>query len=83
LPVPWDDDVARLLGQVARAIHRLVERCLAQRGDDEPPDLLASERAPHNEPRLEVLEHRALDQGTAGVPLVLVGGGTLFLLGRD
>jgi hypothetical protein len=45
LPPPWDDDVARLLGQVAHAIHRLVERRLAQRGDDEPPDLLVSEQA--------------------------------------
>jgi hypothetical protein len=33
LAPPWDDDVARLLGQTARAIHRLVERYLAQRGD--------------------------------------------------
>jgi hypothetical protein len=41
----WDDDVATLLGQVARAIHRLVERRLAQGSDDEPPDLLASEQA--------------------------------------
>jgi len=45
LPPPWDDDVARLLGQIARAIHRLVERHLAQRGDDEPLDLLAAEQA--------------------------------------
>jgi hypothetical protein len=45
LPPPWDDDVARLLGQIARAIHRLVERHLAQRGDDEPVDLLAAEQA--------------------------------------
>jgi hypothetical protein len=45
LPPPWDDDVARLLGQVARTIHRLVERHLAQRGDDEPLDLLAAEQA--------------------------------------
>lgn len=45
LPPPWDDEVARLLGQVARAIHRLVERRLAQRGDDEPSDLMASEQA--------------------------------------
>jgi Putative transposase/Transposase zinc-binding domain len=45
LPPPWDDDVARLPGQTARAIHRLVERYLAQRGDDEPLDLLAAEQA--------------------------------------
>ena len=45
LPPPWDDDVARLLDQIARAIHRLVERHLASRGDDPPPDLLASEQA--------------------------------------
>jgi hypothetical protein len=53
LPPPWDDDVARLLGQIARAIHRLVERYLAQRGDDEPLDLLAAEhrRAPRSTPR--------------------------------
>jgi hypothetical protein len=52
LPPPWDDDVARLLGQVARAIHRLVERRLAQRGDDESPDLLASEQVQAIEPPL-------------------------------
>lgn len=45
LPPPWDDDVARLLGQIARTIHRLVERHLAQRSDDEPLDLLAAEQA--------------------------------------
>jgi ribosomal protein S27E len=45
LPPPWDDDVARLLDQIARAIHRLVERHRASRGDDPPPDLLASEQA--------------------------------------
>jgi hypothetical protein len=45
LPPPWEDDVARVLGQVARAIHRLVERHLAQRGDAEPLDLLAAEQA--------------------------------------
>jgi hypothetical protein len=45
LPPPWDDDITRLLGQIARAIHRLVERRLADRGDDESPDLLASEQA--------------------------------------
>ena len=45
LPPPWDDDITRLLDQIARAIHRLVERRLADRGDDDPPDLLASEHA--------------------------------------
>ena len=45
LPPPWDDDVARLLDQIARAIHRLVERHRASRSDDSPPDLLASEQA--------------------------------------
>jgi hypothetical protein len=44
LPPPWDDDVVRLLEQIARAIHRLVERHLSHRGDD-VPDLLASEQA--------------------------------------
>jgi hypothetical protein len=39
LPPPWDDDVARLLAQVARAVHRLIERRLAGRGDDDPADL--------------------------------------------
>jgi hypothetical protein len=34
-----------LLGQIARAIYRLIERHLAQRGDDEPLDLLAAEQA--------------------------------------
>jgi hypothetical protein len=45
LPPPWDEDVVRLLDQIARAIHRRVERHLAQRGDDDHPDLLASEQA--------------------------------------
>jgi hypothetical protein len=45
LPPPWDDDIVRLLDQIARAIHRLVERRLAQFGDDDPADLLASEQA--------------------------------------
>jgi hypothetical protein len=45
LPPPWDEDVVRLLDQIARTIHRRVERHLAQRGDDDPPDLLASEQA--------------------------------------
>jgi len=40
LPPPWDDDVARLLGQIARAIHRLVERHLAQ-GQIEPQSAAA------------------------------------------
>ena len=44
LPPPWDDDVIRLLGQIAHAIHRLVERRLAQ-SDDDLPDLLAAEQA--------------------------------------
>ena len=45
LPPPWDDDVVRLLEQIARAVHRLVQRRLALEGDDAPPDLLASEQA--------------------------------------
>ena len=46
LPPPWDDDVTTLLHQIARAIHRLVEGHLARRsGDDDPPELLASEQA--------------------------------------
>ena len=45
LPPPWDDDVVRLLQQIARAIHRLVQRRLALHGDDAPPDLLAAEQA--------------------------------------
>jgi hypothetical protein len=45
LPPPWDDDVARLLAQVARAVHRLVERRRAGHGDDDPADLLATEQA--------------------------------------
>ncbi len=44
LPPPWDEDIARLLDQIARAIHRLVERHLSHRGDD-VPDLLASEQS--------------------------------------
>ncbi len=45
LPPPWDDDIVRLLEQIARAIHRIVERRRADRGDDDPPDLLATEQA--------------------------------------
>jgi hypothetical protein len=45
LPPPWDDDIARLRGQVARAIHRLVERRLADRGDHDPVDLITSVQA--------------------------------------
>jgi hypothetical protein len=45
LPPPWDDDVAKLLEQIARAIHRLITRYLAARGDDDPLDLLATEQA--------------------------------------
>jgi len=45
LPPPWDDDVVRLLDQIARAIHRVVQRYLALHGDDAPPDLLAAEQA--------------------------------------
>jgi hypothetical protein len=45
LPPPWDDDIARLLAQIARAIHRLLERRLDDLGDDAPEDLLASEQA--------------------------------------
>ena len=45
LPPPWDDDVVRLLEQIARAVHRVVQRRLALEGDDAPPDLLASEHA--------------------------------------
>jgi hypothetical protein len=45
LPPPWDDDVVRLLAQIARAIHRLVQRHLALEGDAAPPDLLAAEQA--------------------------------------
>jgi hypothetical protein len=45
LPPPWDDDVTTLLDQIARATHRLIEHRVAQRGDDEPPDLLAAEQA--------------------------------------
>jgi len=45
LPAPRDDDVVRLLGQIARAIHRLVERRLADLADDAPADLLAFEQA--------------------------------------
>jgi len=35
----------RLLSQIARAIHRLVQRHLALEGDDAPPDLRAAEQA--------------------------------------
>jgi Putative transposase len=45
LPPPWDDDIVRLLDQIARAIHRLVERRVADHDDDAPPDLLAAEQA--------------------------------------
>ncbi|HEX7699143.1 MAG TPA: hypothetical protein VF403_00390, partial [Kofleriaceae bacterium] len=45
LPPPSDDDVVRLLGQIARAIRRLVEQRLADLADDAPADLLASEQA--------------------------------------
>ena len=47
LPPPWDDDITTLVHQIAHAIHRLVERHLAHRGDDadDPPELLASEQA--------------------------------------
>jgi Putative transposase len=45
LPPPWDDDVAKLLEQITRAIHRLITRYLAARGDDGPLDLLATEQA--------------------------------------
>jgi hypothetical protein len=45
LPPPWDDDVARLLDQIAHAIHRLVTRRLPGHSDDDPPDLLATEQA--------------------------------------
>jgi hypothetical protein len=45
MPPPWDDDIVRLLGQIARAIHRLLERHLAHHDDDVPTDLLASEQA--------------------------------------
>ncbi len=45
VPPPWDDDVVRLLGQIGRAIHRLIERRLADHGDDPPADLRAAEQA--------------------------------------
>jgi hypothetical protein len=39
--LPTIDQIA----QIARAIHRLVTRRLAGHGDDDPPDLLATEQA--------------------------------------
>ena len=44
-PPPSDHDIARLLAQIARAIHRRLERRLDDLGNDTPVDLLASEQA--------------------------------------
>jgi hypothetical protein len=47
LPPPWDDDVAKLLEQIARAIHRLITRYLAARSANHHSDDVDIE---HDEP---------------------------------
>jgi hypothetical protein len=45
LPPPWDDDVVRLLAQIARAVEARIARRLADRSDDDAPDRFAQDQA--------------------------------------
>jgi hypothetical protein len=46
LPPPWDDDVVRLLAQIARAVEARIARRLADRSDDDAPDRFAQDQPP-------------------------------------